>query len=409
MTYTRFVGAAVAAALTLPLLGAPPEDLQATLDEMEAAVLAGDPAAYLRHVSPTDPVFYQEQANWAADLKLHVPTAFTLEIIEPQSLEPAASTDNEPDERADSPRSDIREPVYTDTRAIVELRTTWTLGPETTGGDPIERTISFPAVFEKADLSDAGESAGRWLYAGEEWIVIDDGENRVMCPAGFESVAEQVAAELPEVREHVDQLFGRPIEHLQEVKIYPSVLHLQHSIYLSYLDGLGGWNEPGESIKILARPSRRQRSLKPLLAHEYGHVATFELGDNATNMPWWILEGVAEFSGAAFANFRERSDQFVRHHHTEGALADWPDLADFRNINPEFTGHVYRQGHHMIEFIAERHTRAKLIDWLDRMADGATLEEATLAALNEPFEALDTAWRTHVASLASTEAIDQRE
>src|SRR5690606_16929441 len=117
------------------------------------------------------------------------------------------------------------------------------------------------------------------------------------------------------------------------------------------LDGLGGWNEPGESIKILARPGLR-KSLKPLLAHDYGHVATFELGEASNDMPWWLLEGVAEFSGAAFANFREHSNRFVAQRHQEGALAEWPALADFRNIDPELVGHVYRQGHHMVEFIA---------------------------------------------------------
>jgi hypothetical protein len=227
-----------------------------------------------------------------------------------------------------------------------------------------------------------------------------------MCPAGYEGAARQVAEELPRVRQHVDQLFGRPIDRVQEVKLYPSVLHLQHSIYLSYLDGLGGWNEPGESIKILARPGaagrgRREHGLAPLLAHEYGHVATFELGDHANDMPWWILEGVAEFSAADYADFRADSDRFVIANYRAHALADWPALADFHDIDPALMGHVYRQGHHMVEFIAERYTREKMIDWLDRMADGATLDQAARAALGEPFEAIDAAWRAHVAELAA--------
>src|SRR5690606_2758355 len=109
-------------------------------------------------------------------------------------------------------------------------------------------------------------------------------------------IANHAVRALPEVRERIipemgleddDELRDR----VQHIKIYTSMAHLQFSIYMSYTDPLGGWNEPGESIKILAARDLSRRAVRMLLGHEYGHVASFQYGPQATDMPWWILEG----------------------------------------------------------------------------------------------------------------------
>src|SRR5262249_59238947 len=52
------------------------------LGNMAAAVGAADQAGYLSHVSRTDPVFFQEQQNWAKDLGRVAPERIEIALDE---------------------------------------------------------------------------------------------------------------------------------------------------------------------------------------------------------------------------------------------------------------------------------------------------------------------------------------
>jgi hypothetical protein len=212
---------------------------------------------------------------------------------------------------------------------------------------------------------------------------------------------------LPEVRAHVDQGFEQEVPHTQVVKIYPTMRHLQASIYLSYVDGLSGWNEPKEAIKVLGRPSSSRSSLRVLLAHEYGHVATFEFGPNATDIPWWALEGVAELASEGFRRGgSRRADDRVKRWADANNLADFVAITDFRNTPTQFMGHVYAQGHSMVGYVSDRFGGTKRNAWFRAMANGATIDLATTRelGLSGGFAELDTAWRTELAKETETGA-----
>ncbi|MCC6320720.1 MAG: hypothetical protein IT438_04705 [Phycisphaerales bacterium] len=430
--------------------------IEQTLRAIEKTVLAGDIEGYLKHVATDDPIFLKEQQNWAADFKHHIPTAFKLSIVDPPPPPPptppktaeapsSTSTDErkpgekQPDADADADDDDHDgvQPFTCDDAegvAIFELRMDWTMTGVGRRSRDLDRTISYPVKFVRAK-SVAADGAPRWLYCGEVWAAINDtpkpaaetpeadddepslprstSPNRCLFFPGFEDVAKRIIEVLPEVRAHVDEGFENPIKHVQEIKIYPTMQHLQASIYLSYADGLGGWNEPGESIKLLASNKSGKQQLRSLLAHEYGHVATFEYGPHASDMPWWILEGVAELSAEHFNAARREAgaknpdaapprgrggrgrdaDAVVKGWARAGELAAWDDLTDFRTVKSSLGGHVYKQGQHMLGYISERFGRAKRNAWLKSMAQGAKLNDATQTVLGISFADLDAAWR----------------
>ncbi|MGE3106850.1 MAG: hypothetical protein AB7G11_05035 [Phycisphaerales bacterium] len=354
----------------LPLAAARADKAQirAVLDEMEKATLAGDKAAYLKHVSAEDAVFHKEQVNWAADFDHHKPVGFKLIIKNDQG-------------------------DFGDNEARFDLTTQWAMGEDVRGAP--ERTLTFAVVFRKHD--DA------WLYCGEDWQVLEapgvDGAAgaRVKFFPGSEAYAQTIIDVLPEVRAHVDKGFEVHIDRVQEVKVYKSMRHLQHSIYLSYVDSLAGWNEPHESIKVLAGPSRNQHEAKILLAHEYGHVCTFEYGDKATDMPWWVLEGVAELATEEFdPAAADIADRMVRGWAKRDRLAPWPDMADFRKTDRKWMGNVYKQGQHMLGYISEQFGRPQRIEWLRAMAAGKTIDQASRDVLKMSFDDLDRKWRESV-------------
>ncbi len=196
---------------------------------------------------------------------------------------------------------------------------------------------------------------------------------------------------------------------MQEVKIYPTMKHLQQSIYLSYTDGLSGWNEPGEAIKLLTRPTSSSRGLRSLLAHEYGHVATFELGPKANDMPWWILEGVAELSAERFvgAGKGKEADAAVIRWHDSEKLADWKDLTDFHTVPGSLQHNVYKQGHHMMAFISDEFGKDARNQWMREMSNGKSIDEATRAVMHMSFDDLDAKWRAAVKTLAEKAAAEK--
>ena len=262
-TISRFVLVAVLA-LASNALAAVDDSIDALLERLEAAVLAGDAEAYLANIDTTVPEWATEQANWAADLAEHTPEAFDLERTPPFDHAQAGASEG-----------------------VAGLRITWKFP------DARERHVEFVARFTT-------DEHGNALFAGEAWTTVasDDGQNLVRyLDPDLEAVAARIIEIMPGIREHVDAGFETSLDHPQVIKLYTDMQHLQQSIYLSYTEPLGGWNEPGEAIKIMATPRSGTRMLRNLLAHEYGHVATFTYAPDATdNIPWWAAEGVA--SGA---------------------------------------------------------------------------------------------------------------
>ncbi|MFN0132431.1 MAG: hypothetical protein ACKVW3_07875 [Phycisphaerales bacterium] len=361
--------ATAAASRSVAFSPATPDEL---LRAMERAVLAADIEGYLRLIDRTDPVFAKEQENWAADLARKKPAEFLLV----------------PSDEFDGDASG---------RRLASLTFRWRM-PSASAG----RQVSFPATLRNTPVG--------WRYAGETWLVHEAERVRVMyIDEGASKLAERAAAVLAEVRPSVDEGFGLADDaaftsRTQEIKLYSSMRHLQHSIYLSYTDGLGGWNEPGESIKILARNSSRAGELRVLLAHEYGHCATFELGPAASGMPWWALEGVAEMSAEKYTRGWPRTDRTVRAWAASEGLVEWEKLADFHNGATAYSHYVYTQGHHMTGWISRKWDRPTLNRWLRAMAAGQSLDAATIGVLGVAFSELDTQWREELRGPAVSDA-----
>ncbi len=325
------------------------------LRRMEAACLGGDDAAYMENIYEGDSEFVHEQRYFANDMKKKPAHEISLTV-------------GELDLRGDT--------------AAAEMNWVWKMAAEKK-----ERTVKFRASFIRAE-------DGRWLYAGEVW-------NRKVAPGavvmfddGLEEQAAGALADFAAVREHVElgfNLHDKELPHkTQKIKLYGSMAHLQQSICLSYENGLGGWNEPNESIKLLVRAGGRRGGLRTVITHEYGHVATFELGPTSNSMPWWILEGVADLAAEKISG---RQSQFIERAARRGTLQKWEDLADFETVPPRIQAYVYQQGHHMLGYISDRWGKDPRVQWLTAMSNGRTLDEATREVFGLSFEDLDRDWR----------------
>lgn len=353
------------------------EDLESTLAGMAASALAADREAYLAHIWTGEPTLVQEHWAWAKDLERIPPDVLTYELMS--------------------------EPELAGDEAYADLRISW----NSANWEGADRVIDLPVRFVKED--------GKWLYADRRWEEMDGDGVRILYVAGFEKSAERALEVWPEIKSSVEEGFARELDHPQVIKMYTSMPELQFSIFPAYVEPLGGWNEPMESIKLVGENFSRAH-LKGVIGHEYGHAMMFAMPpreiavERAHAVPWWVLEGVAEFASQGFTPNRGRSQFAVEHWMDTGEIRDWDDLADFYTVDPAHYGQVYVQGRHMVGYIDETFGPDARRKMMESLMDGMTLEEASEHALGESFAAVDEEWRASIAqSLADRKAREEEE
>jgi hypothetical protein len=379
----------------------------AHLATISAALREGDADAAVRLLAPreeVEPEFLVEFANFARDTTTKPPAEFAMLPAEPASLW-------------------IGWTAQGLLEARLPVRVQWRMA----AGAP-QREVMFVARVIRV--------AGAWTYGGESWERVQrrQSEDRTFVPGGGKEVGDvdvlyddsSLARVALMTLEAYESVHGR-IEaglgaglasqqprqaevpramHVQRIKLYSSMAHLQVSIYPSYSAPLSGWNEPGESIKALVTSTSTDagaaRRMRALLAHEYTHVRTFMLGPTANAMPWWALEGIAELGAdAEEPGAWGRCDALVKSWAQADRLVDFAELADFATVPQAMYPHVYAQGHHMLGFITTRFGREARNRWLHAMANRATLDEATRRELGLSFRELDSAWRASVTPVAA--------
>lgn len=347
------------------------------VEQMHSAINRSDLGAYMALIDPDDPVFLTEQRAWIADLDAHPVKDIKLTV------------------RSDQP---VR--LLDDATAVAPIEITWRIP-----GEDRDRRCAYDALFRPV-----GAVSGQWVFAGRDWDIhlLDTPGVRIYADAGHEHLAKLAQARVPVLRDAIAADLGRDLSqgNLSEivVKIYPDMNALQASIYLAYNDPLAGWNEPGESIKILARDTLEQSRLDPLLAHEIGHAVSFEFGPDINTAPWWTLEGIAEVAAGLFRDSWDRQNKRITAWARKDDLRDWSLLADFRGEANNHGRWVYLQGWSMIDYIGRTFGTDARNAWFEQLAHDHTLDEASRATLKISFDQLDTQWRQSLLDRDTQEA-----
>jgi len=368
-TLTWCLAAAAAYAHEPPAAPAARAAVETALTEMRRAVLSGDAGSLLACIDPSEPRLAAEMCHWAEDLAKHHPFEFTVSIV------------NEGAE-------------FDESRAVCGVTMTWRIALDENGREIApdkawERQATFPpVVFTRAP-------DGRWLWSGEDWLVLEGDGFTVNYLPGDEPVARQVRDAFPIARKHVNDGFDIVGTSPQTIKLYASMAHLKATVYLSMPDPvLGGWNEPGESIKFMLNYASNLQSWTRAFAHEYGHAATWEMGPHAKHLPWWMQEGVAELAAEEFDPGKgDHNQRQVRRYALGRGLAPWDKIAHYDTCEQPLKHLAYVQGHHFMGYISDRFGREKRNQWLRVLSTGRSLDEGSLEVLEVGFENLNESWR----------------
>lgn len=325
---------------------------------MQDAVRAQDRDAYLITVDLSDPVFRSEHTYWINDWMTTPPDRFSLAIN-------AISVN--------------------DASATGMLTVTWALQP-----DVSIRRATFPARFVQTD-------SGAWQFAGGAWETLETEHFLVHYGPGMQSIAQDVVAMLPEIYDHATGSLDFMPETLMHIKLYDQADAIGALTALS-LPPIGGWNEPGESLKMLV-PSGSAPSAA-VLAHELTHFLAFEMaGSTRGAYPWWLMEGVAEYVASEYWDDSARAARLdaVREWAAAGKLAPWDEISTFEDTPVELWRYVYPQGYAFARFVSEEYGSTTRNDWISAMAGDMDLAAATGATFDTSFEALSAdfdAWLT---------------
>lgn len=366
--------APICVAICAPLVwaGAPLPDsaieaqrVRSVIDSMQSAIDRLDSGAYMAMINPSDPVLATEHRAWFAELSVAPVEDLRIQI---------------------DPEMEI---ILEDDGSIVApIVYTWQVPSEDS-----PRRYDMPARFEPI-----GVSQGQWNFIGRAWDIAmtDTPGVRIYCDEEHRAIAELALQRVPEIRDAIAIDMGiDPTKgdlHEVVVKIYPKMRELQASIYPSYTAGISGWNEPGESIKILGRDNMGLDRLEPLLAHEIGHAVSFEFGPEINFAPWWTLEGIAEVAAGLFRDSWERKNTRIAKLAQSDNLRGWDLLADFKGEAVNHGMHVYLQGWSMVDYIDRTFGKDKRNAWFTRLGHGDTLDQASRSALGIAFDELDAQW-----------------
>jgi Protein of unknown function (DUF1570) len=318
--------------------------------QMKQAIQARDERAYSRLVDWSDPVFALEHRRWMQDW---IENGASVQELSASSVT----------------LSDV------DTaRATLVLR--WS------GPSGLQRA-EWEAVFRKFDE--------RWSYAGERWIDLRTPQALVRVAPGLESQGQQIAEALPGVLEHVQTSFGRRFETPIQVKLYASSQTVTSSVSLN-APLFGGWNEPGEALKIVAR-----RNGIPLatLAHEATHQMVSEVDENET-VPWWLHEGLADYVASKYweNSSSERVLERVKAWARAGQLVDWGRMAVYKTTPLELWDYVYAQGYAMTRYVTETYGAAKRNAWLENIAAFKNVSKAATNVFDKDFLTIDAEFQS---------------
>lgn len=361
--------------MQLGTLGGPLRaEVEAMLSSMASAAVRGDAGGFLEHVDFIEPQFEREMRNMAKDLTLHTPTRVEFRLADEGDF------------------ASVEKRVWVKVAFTIDYDMPFDQNGRRMTGEPRHVRAAYPVCEFRRD------AAGRWRFAGEVWTTIHG--------AGYEvrylddqsrATAEIVDRVFPIAKAHDDEGFGiagtpAATRH-QIIKLYESMDHLKATVYLSMPDPvLGGWNESGESIKFLSNYAGDDRGWTRAFAHEYGHVATWALGDRASELPWWVAEGAAELAAEQW-DAPGSNDRFVRRLAAGGKLAAWNDIASYHDARQEVKYLAYVQGHHLMGYVSEQFGRERRNAWIAAAAGGKTIDEATRQALAMSFDELDRRWR----------------
>jgi hypothetical protein len=133
-------------------------------------------------------------------------------------------------------------------------------------------------------------------------------------------------------------------------------------------------------------------------AHELTHVLVGQLTFSClSDIPTWLQEGLAVYGeGGPDTPSRKLFDQAVQ----DNTLLPVRSLSSGFSEDPTKADVSYSQSYSLVNFLIEKYGQAKMLDLLDALRDGSTVDEALQKVYGFDIEGFEDEWRTDIGAQA---------
>jgi hypothetical protein len=381
-------------------------DISRTASLMADAVLTGNAEAYLSHVWQENPIFFAEHTAWAENIVDPPPVRFELRI------------------------NPERVTTHSDTRVSARMTMAWRTAeePETVRRPGTTLTVQF--------LRSSPDE--RWYYGGEywntislhsdgvEWEVVADEATGTDMPEIFrlhyfpdhfdpevvsptQRGVQLMAGYLPDVHATVGREIDCDPAGVTHIKMYNTVDELSAMTLINYPGTIISWYQPAQAMKVALRSNTELPPTEEVFLIELTRLCLIQMADNRPeNYPWWVLEGFAAhvrqnnyfrlaqsnellLEVAQRAQFGFSSEEAIQAGVAEG-LFQWDLLEDETMIPRPLHGIAILQSQVLIYYINETYSTNARNEWINAIADGTSVDEASQQSLGISFEQLSADW-----------------
>lgn len=318
------------------------------LRQIETAVIINDQGGYLALLDHDDPEFIVEQTNWFKDRARLQLSRFRMELMEYTQTSPNQGIAQIKTTWA---RAGQKEEVFYTNSVVTHNGSGWKLGDFALESREFPRfVLKYPENLEKQVDSFSQAAAG----------AIDRIEQR-----------------FPPVKK----------ERKIVIKAYPAVVPFIRSIKLTLPAWVGGWYEPGESIKLSPGMfAANPQQIDQVIGHEYTHYLVSILSKERAT--YWLQEGLATYFEDPNPAYQQNVIKKAKN------LWDLPTLheTDLESLNLNDVEQYYAESYFLVRYIAENWGESRLFELLRALGNGLSWQDAISLITGQPWTDFANQW-----------------
>lgn len=222
--------------------------------------------------------------------------------------------------------------------------------------------------------------------------VLETDEITVVFDTPLKSAADQVIRLYPKLRLEVEEFFG------WEFDIKPRVVLVSSNRKFQDLSGneyIVAFAVPGKRLIVIdySRMNMHPFTLEITLKHELCHLMLHRYIDSR-NLPKWIDEGVSQWASDGVGEiFIDKSWSGLDAAVLAGRIIPLRRLTDHFPRDRASLTLAYEQSKSLINFIDRRFGYPAILEILDFLKNGETVEYAVMGSLGVSVDQLEAAWR----------------
>jgi hypothetical protein len=229
-----------------------------------------------------------------------------------------------------------------------------------------------------------------------KWKSLSSGNLTVNWAAGKNDFGRQLLLLTQQGQRKAEKDYGITKTSPIDVWIYPTIVALRDTLHFES-EWTGGVALPWSNAVLTAIEASNDLDwARDVLPHELTHVIVGERTFNCVggSLPTWLNEGLAVYA--------EPDQSKLKALDTLKTVLENRKIVSLRSQSSQFAADrnlalaAYSYGGFVVKYMVETNGPAKMSDMLDRVRNGATIDEALKAAYGYDTDGLDAAWRKSV-------------